>query len=304
MRHATPVFSITPWPFLLTFLATIASLGTAQEQSNDLSMSKALSFFAPFDGAPTATLARGEKTLFISDSVNNRATAREWSPSQSHIQLSNQEGRFSGCLRFERASDQVVFYKAQNNFPIPAENGSGTVSFWLKTDPDKELKEGFCDPIQITSKQWDDASFFVEFEKRASGVPFRLGIYADKNIWNPTGIDFAAIPVEKRPLASVDRPPFRRDQWIHVAFTFSNFNSSLPNATSTLYLNGARVGSISPRIQTFTWDAKHAAIMLGLNYIGCIDELAIFQRELKDHEIQTLYGLPNGVSDLIDKEIK
>jgi hypothetical protein len=304
MHYAAPTRSFFHLPFLLSLIAAIATPGDAQELGNNTSISQALSFFAPFNDSPTATLARGDAILFVSDSADTRSTAKEWSPSQSQIRLMTNGGRFSGCLRFENTSDQIVFYKAQRNFPIPSENGSGTVSFWLKTDPDKELKEGFCDPIQITSKQWDDASFFVEFEKRASGVPFRLGVYADKNVWNPKGIDFAAIPPEKRPLASVNQPPFQRDQWVHVAFTFSNFNSTLPNAASTLYLNGQRVGSLSPRIQTFTWDTTNAAIMLGLNYIGCMDDLAIFQRDLNDSEIQTLYGLPNGVTDLVDKLVK
>ncbi|MCU0713553.1 MAG: LamG domain-containing protein, partial [Pirellula sp.] len=161
-----------------------------------------------------------------------------------------------------------------------------------------ELREGFCDPIQVTSKQWDDAAFFVEFEKRGPSVPFRLGVYADKQVWNPQGTDFAAIPPEKRPLASVEQPPFRKNQWTHVAFTFANFNNNQTNGISDLYLDGSLVASLSPRLQTFTWNVDNAAIMLGLSYVGSMDDLAIFNRALSAEEIESLYKLPGGVSDL------
>ena len=39
---------------------------------------------------------------------------------------------------------------------------------------------------------------------------------------------------------------------------------------------------------TFTWDPKNVAIMLGIEYIGDIDELMIFDRALAPEEIGTL----------------
>ena len=181
---------------------------------------------------------------------------------------------------------------------MPTANWSGTVSLWLSTDPAHELSDGFCDPIQITSKQWDDAAMFVEFEKRASGIPFRLGVYADKTVWNPTGRKFEEIPAAERPLTGVDKPPFAGGKWTHVVFTISQFNTGLPNGVSTLYLDGKKAGEITSRSQTFTWDPDQAAIMLGLNYIGLMDELALFDRALTAEEVGELFTMKEGVKGL------
>lgn len=262
-------------------------------------ISSALLFHAPFDKKADAAFAKGDASLYEATSIDHRSTAKAWTAGVLPIKLLSEGGRFSGCLKFDRPSTEIVFFKAHRNFPPFAESRSGTVTFWLNTDPVDELREGFCDPIQITSKQWDDAAFFVEFEKRANKVPFRLGVYADKQVWNPYGTDFAAIPPEKRPLATVENPPFQKGKWTHVAFTFSNFNNQKADATSKLYLDGSLVASLSPRLQTFTWDIDQAAIMLGLNYVGLMDDLAIFDRALEADEIQFVYQLPEGVGMLV-----
>ena len=66
-------------------------------------------------------------------------------------------------------------------------------------------------------------------------------------------------------MAVVDRPPFTRDAWTHVLFTFSNLNSP-EDSTATLYLDGRPQGSIK-RPQTFSWEQPDVAIMLGLNLV-------------------------------------
>ena len=65
-----------------------------------------------------------------------------------------------------------------------------------------------------------------------------------------------------------------------------------------LYLNGELHGVMSARDQTFIWDPSKALVMLGLNYIGLFDELAIFNRALADQEVRTLYQLRDGVASL------
>lgn len=260
-----------------------------------------LIFHASFDHSSTADFAKGDPQLFVASSIDARSTSEPFLDQSSFAKQTSEDGRFGGCIRFLQPTKNVIFYKAFNNFPNPAELGTATVSFWLKADTVSGLVEGFCDPIQITSKQWDDASFFVEFEKRGARVPFRLGVYADKQVWNPQGIDFAAIPPEKRPLVSVEQPPFSKNRWTHVAFTFANFNNGQSNGSSDLYLDGALVGSLAPRLQTFTWDIEKAAIMIGLNYVGAMDDLSIFNRALSAKEIEWLSKQDGGVNDLKSK---
>jgi concanavalin A-like lectin/glucanase superfamily protein len=169
----------------------------------------------------------------------------------------------------------------------------------LRVDPAAELAPGFCDPIQITPREWNDGAFFVEFEKRTNSIPFRLGAYADFKVWNPQNRDWNAIPFAEKPLVAVEQPPFSGDRWTHVVFTFDRFNTGKPDGVAKLYLNGELRGALSPREQTFTWDPSKTLVMPGLNYVGLFDELAIFNRALSDTEIQQLYQLEGGVRLLV-----
>jgi hypothetical protein len=83
-----------------------------------------------------------------------------------------------------------------------------------------------------------------------------------------------------------------------VAFTFENFNSGGEDGVATLYIDGQPQGSLRGRRQTFTWDPAKSAIMLGLSYVGLMDDLAIFDRALTAEEIKQLYALPQGVAAL------
>jgi len=292
--------------FLLVLLCVgcfaFRSQTTIAQDSPVASLSKALSFHASFDDNADADFARGDRAIWQATSMNNRNEASKGLPATEEAKLEKTSGRFGGSMRFNKSTGPMVFFQTDKNFPAPARNWSATVSFWLSTDPQNELLEGFCDPIQITSKQWDDAAMFVEFEKRASVIPFRLGVYADKKVWNPTGRNFDDIPMVERPLAAVEKPPFARGKWTHVAFSIANFNTDQPNGKAILYLDGNKVGELSSRVQTFTWEPRQAAAMLGLNYIGWMDDLAFFDRALSAEEITLLFSLKDGANELHSKK--
>ncbi len=192
----------------------------------------------------------------------------------------------------------MVFFQGHHNVLYRTQDWSGTVSVWLRTSREEDLPAGFCDPIQITPREWNDAAFFVEFEKRTNSIPFRLGAYADFKVWNPAGRDWSQIPQDEKPLVTVPQPPISRDRWMHVVFTWENFNTSQSNGVARLYSNGEFRGQLSPRPQTFTWDPEKVLVMLGLNYVGYLDELAIFDRALSAAEIRSLHQLPKGMADL------
>jgi hypothetical protein len=42
--------------------------------------------------------------------------------------------------------------------------------------------------------------------------------------------------------------------------------------------------------------------MIGLNYIGLMDELALFNRALSAQEVNMLYQLPEGIGSLLRAE--
>ncbi len=75
------------------------------------------------------------------------------------------------------------------NMHYRSEDWNGTISFWMRLDPDKDLQPGYCDPLQVTQFAWNNGSFFVDFDK---DLPrdFRLGVFSDLKFWNPENIDW------------------------------------------------------------------------------------------------------------------
>ena len=256
---------------------------------------QALTFHAPFDGGPDAGFALGDRKLYSAPSMKHPRVGKPGLPAGESATLAAGQGRFGDALQFHKKSPAIVFFSAEKNLAYQSQNWNGTVSLWLRTDPEKDLAPSFCDPIQITPREWNDAAFFVEFEKRTNSIPFRLGAYADFKVWNPENRDWGKIPVAEKPLLAVEKPPFRGDRWTHVVFTFSNFNTDRNDGEARLYLDGRPQGTIAARRQTFTWDTSKALVMLGLSYIGFMDDLALFNRALTEPEIKSLHELKEGV---------
>jgi len=259
---------------------------------------QALTFHAPFDGGPDGMHGAGDRKLYSAPSMSARQDAQPGLPASGEVRLARGEGRFGDALRFTVRKSPAVFFRAARNMTYATSDWNGTVSFWLSVDPETELSPGFCDPVQITPRAWNDAAFFVEFEKRPESIPFRLGVYADLKVWNPSNRRFADIPADERPLITVDKPPFARGKWTHVVFTFAGFNTRRSDGVARLYLDGRYQGELRGREQTFTWDPDAAAIGLGLGYIGLLDELSLFNRALSDPEVRALHELDRGVTAL------
>jgi hypothetical protein len=268
-----------------------------RSSSGPRDLQRALTFHASFDGGTDAEVAQADPWLYHAPAMDQWSEARPGLPADGEIQWTPTEGKFGGALHFAQRADPVVFYRAAQNVPWSARDWGGTVSFWLRTDL-ASLAEGFCDPVQLTPRKWNDAAFFVEFEKREDSVPFRLGAYADFAVWNPDRREWGDIPASEKPLVTVSGPPFAGDRWTHVVFTWDQFNTGEKNGRAVLYLNGAQVGALLDRKQTFTWDPAEARLLLGVGYVGWIDDIAVFNRPLTVEEVQVLRALPNGIHSL------
>ncbi|HLF94397.1 MAG TPA: LamG domain-containing protein, partial [Planctomycetota bacterium] len=214
------------------------------------------------------------------------------------VTVAHGQGRYGDALRFEKKPKGVLFFKAAKNVSWSEGEFSGTVSFWLSLDPERDLEPGYCDPIQITDKKWDDACFWVDFSKDEVPRLFRLGVFPNLREWNPQGRKVDTIPAEERPMVTVKRHPFERGKWTHVAFTFRGLNSGRDDAVAKLYLNGELQGELTGK-RTFTWDMSKAAVVIGVNYIGLFDDLAIFNRALGPEEIREVARLEGGVGSLV-----
>ncbi len=289
---------VTGAAVLAAGLVCVAALPAALPAAQPDALRAALTFHAPFDRTADAAYAAGDSRLYWAPSFKQRQDAKPGLPEGGTVVIAGGAGRFGDALRFTQKDTPLVFFRGAGNMAYDTSDWSGTVSVWLRVDPAADLEPGFCDPVQITPRAWNDAAFFVEFEKRPESIPFRLGVYADFSVWNPNKRKFDEIPARERPLVTVDDPPFSRDRWTHVVFTFDRFNTGRPDGVARLYLDGRFHGELSARQQTFTWDPEQNAIALGLSYIGLLDELSIFNRALTNAEIVTLHGLQNGVASL------
>lgn len=283
----------------LAIIIGLLLAGSSPAPGQQDTLSGALTFHASFDRGVDAARAAGDPRLYWASSFKERASAKPGLPDDGTVRRVDGRGVFGGALQFTKKGSPVVFFRGAGNMPYESANWSGTVSFWLSVDRENELEAGFCDPLQITPRAWNDAALFVEFEKRPGSVPFRLGAYADFEVWNPEKRRFADILAEDRPLITVDDAPFSRGRWTHVAFTFQNFNSKRADGEVRLYIDGRPHGALVQRVQTFTWDPRDNVIALGLNYVGWLDELSTFNRALTEAEVAALHRLPGGVASLL-----
>ncbi len=242
------------------------------------SLKSALVFHAPFDGNADAKVSRGDGKVMTAESL----ARKQLSPgiAMPEVTIAKSQGKFGDCLRFADKTKQVICY-AGTEVPFSTSDWSTTITFWMRLNPDQDLKPGYCDPLQITQKAWNDAAIFVDFDK---DLPrdFRLGVFSDLKAWNPDNIPWEKWPVDKRPMVTVKRPPFTKANWTHVALTLDHVNTD--NTTSTLYLNGQSQGSMKQPVK-FSWEPSQTAIMLGIEYIGDLDDLMIFNRALTADEV-------------------
>jgi len=245
-------------------------------------------FHATFDGTTAAQVSVGDGKLRIASGMDRKTLLDAALP--SHVMVAKGAGRSGDALKFTAKAKEVPFYEGIE-CGYQAENWSGSVSVWLKLDPNKDLEPGFCDPLQLTERAWNDAAFFVDFDK---DLPrdFRLGVFSDTKFWNPQELAWEVVPVAERPMVVVKQPPFSSSQWTHVCFTWTGVNAANGGAArSDFYLNGQHQGSYQKPLK-FTWDPKQAALMLGLNYIGLMDDLQVFATALEANQVRQLYGLP------------
>lgn len=241
---------------------------------------KDLLFHAPFDGTLDAKTAAGDKALYNAANYKESGKPGLEGSGAEHAKGAGRNG--SDALRFPVKNTKAIYFKAGKNVN-PAE---GTISFWLKLDPDQDLAPGYCDPLQVTDKAYNNSAIWVDFTKDDKPRHFRLGVFGALKAWNPNNIESDKNPDFNNRLVVVNKPPFTRSAWTHVAITYSGLGT--PNGTATLYVNGQPQGKSSPIRELFDWSMDNATIRLGINYTGLMDDLATFRRPLTAKEIAAL----------------
>jgi hypothetical protein len=284
---------------LLAVLALVASFDTAPPLGAAApDLRTALTFHAPFDGGVDAAFASGDPKLYFAKSREARAQAQTGLPPNDALQVVPGEGRHGDALRIRLRGSPLVFFKGADNIRYRARDWSGTVSLWLSLDPDRDLAKGYSDPLLISPRSWDDASLFIDFTRDDVPRRFRFAAFADKGAWNPDNRPWEKVALDERPMIELTGRHFERGRWTHVALTWERFNTGGTDGVLTGYLDGEPVGTLTGRRQVYTWTPEDVLIALGIDYIGLVDDLAIFDRALSRDEVRTLHRLPTGVGEL------
>lgn len=291
------------FPFVLVSLVILSesltlqlSRAAAPEDSPSDSkrmLAKALTLHASFDQGLDADFSRGDKQCYDLQGKKVAIAALN-----DEVRLAPDAGRFGGALHFTKKNNLRPAFKNASVLDYNDKNWSGSVSVWLRLNPDEDLEPGYCDPMQIVGDDAKKGFIFLEWSKDETPRYFRYAIRPLFHIWNPKGVDWASIPFDKRPMVQVERAPFSREAWTHVVFTFENINDKSGPQIGRLYLNGKRQGAIENWDLTLAWDPSRVLLVLGAAYVGYMDDLAVFNQALSDGNVQHLYNLKEGASEL------
>ncbi|WP_435019907.1 family 16 glycoside hydrolase [Tundrisphaera sp. TA3] len=264
----------------------------AEARSN---LARSLTLHASFDKGLEADFASGDKACYFQRGKDLAAAT----PTDG-VRIAPEAGRFGGALHFPKKGLDRPAYKDAGTLGYNAKDWNATVSVWLRLTPDQDLEPGYCDPVQIVGDDTKKGYIFLEWSKDETPRYFRYAIRPLFHIWNPTNVAWADIPFEKRPMVQVERAPFSRDAWTHVAFTVEDVNDKSRPNVGRLYLNGKEQGAIENWDLKFDWDPSQVFLVLGAAYVGHMDDLAVFNRALTPGEVRRLFELKRGVAELRD----
>lgn len=277
-------------------LLSISSLSffliTSVSFSQNKQLKEHILFYSSFDGKTSADLALGDSNLYTAKNYKEAANAKK-GLNDPNVVLAKGKGLIGDAIHFKEAKTSAIFYKAYKNVGYNSTSWSGTISFWLQLDSNKDLAPGYCDPICITDARYNDAALWVDFTDD-DPRKFRLGAMGDLEVWNPEN-ENNDTDWEKRTV-TVKQPPFEKGKWTHIAITFSKINTT--KSTFKLYLDGKFKGVVKDVNDPFTWEAEKGKIMLGLGYIGLMDELTVFDKPLNSKEVKSVFELKNGIKTL------
>ena len=268
------------WTIAVFVTCGLLAAGTVPE-----SLQRSLSFHASFDKGMDADVARGDRKIYNASDYKPQSGAQ---PGAGEVDAAIEKGvgiAGSNALRFRTKNTRALFFRGDRHVAL----SGGTISFWLRLDPDKDLAPGFCDPMQVTDKAYNDSAIWVDFTKDDTPRHFRLGVFGSLKMWNPTDTPPDRNPDFLRRLIVVDRPPFSREHWTHVVLTWTGLDKG-GNGSASLFLNGKRISSATGIREPFVWDPSRLAMRLGVNYTGLMDDIAAFDRALNERDVASLYS--------------
>lgn len=122
-------------------------------------------------------------------------------------------------------------------------------------------------------------------------------MFGDQKVWDVKNKAGASEEFFWRVLKISD-PPLKKNIWTHVAVTWEGLNTD-HIGRARLYLNGEYRGQSGPIKEPFKWNISNVTLRLGTGeFVGMLDEIALFNKALTHEEIKSLYNLKSGVKEL------
>jgi hypothetical protein len=282
----------------LALAGVFAAPASARDDKTDArAVLDAVTLYASFDEEVKADRGGGELTVSTrKGDLKSKKFTFEKGFSEKAFRIAKGKGKSGGALEaLEPLPDNGrLFFPAKGNIGFKKGGWGGAVSTWIKTDPNKLIKSKFCDPVQITQKGANDGGIWFDFNDKKPSRDMRMGV-------------FPAVPKEgkgvseddpKAPMVWLRKVDFKEDDWHHVVLTWRNFDTGKEDAVATLYVDGKKIGEVKDRAIAMDWDVEKAGIYVAINYVGLLDELAVFGRELSEKEVKLLHGEPGLLAKL------
>jgi len=257
----------------------------------------ALVHHASFDSGLRADYSRGDPVLYAYRSGAERVQGGIPAVPDESLAIVPGAGRHGGALRRVKHSPVQIFFKNAGILDYRATPWSRTISIWLRISPDEDLNPGYCDPVLIMGEGMKKGLIFMEWSRDDVPRAFRFAIMPRADLWNPSNAGWEEIPKSKRPMVELVQPIFSRERWTHAVFTLEGVNTGKPGR-GALYLDGRKQGTIEGWDLTLDWTPEKVHLILGKDYVGYMDDLAVFDRALSDDEVTSLHRLPGGVGGL------
>jgi hypothetical protein len=187
-----------------------------------------------------------------------------------------------------------IFFPAKGNLAYRKDGWGGAVSLWINTDPNTHLKTPFCDPVQFTQKGANNGGIWFDFNAAKPKRDLRMGAFPAVQV----GKQGASEDDADAPMVRVPAVGFKAGEWHHVAINWRNFDTGKADTRATLFIDGKQIGEVKDRALAMDWDVDRAGIYVAVNFIGLLDEFAVFGRPLTTEEVSLLHREPGVLAAL------
>jgi hypothetical protein len=272
---------------------------TPRVVGDEASLRKAVTFYASFDDALLPDLGVGTLSTRFTDEKETGKFIFEKGFDAKVFRIAGGKGvAGGGCLE---AIDVLpkngrVFFPMKGNLAFKKGGWGGSLSVWINTDPNTLFKAKFCDPVQITQKGADNGGIWFDFND-AKPRDMRMGVFPAV----APGEVGAKEDDADAPMVRVPKVGFKVGAWHHVVLAWSNFDTGKKDALAVLYIDGKEIGAVKDRAIAMDWDVGQAGIYTAVNFIGLLDEMALFNRPLAADEVALLHTNPGLLSPLKKK---